>query len=123
MQTDQTYQLAWLIYVCGAAGLAGIAGYWVRRWGGSWAAVLTALLVSAVLLLTPARATEDTSALAPAFVVAVFDALAIESAAFARAGTPLLWLTGAALLLGFVMIIGRRLSSRERESSTSEDAR
>ncbi|MCX2981444.1 hypothetical protein EYC98_11275 [Halieaceae bacterium IMCC14734] len=122
MQTDQTYQLAWAIYVFGAAGLAGVAGYWVSRWGGSWAAVFTALLVSAALLLTPARATEDTLALAPALVVAVFDALAIESAAFARAGTPLLWCIGASLVLGFVMIIGRRLSLRGREAGPIGDA-
>lgn len=116
MQNDQTYQLAWLIYALGAAGLAAIAGYWVRRWGGSWAAVFTALLVSLVFLLTPARATEATERLAPAFVVAVFDALSNEAAAFTRAGAPLLWLVSGALLLGLLAIVILHLRIRRHEA-------
>jgi hypothetical protein len=114
VQTDQTYQLAWLIYALAALGVASIVAYWVRRWGGSWAAVFAVVLASAVVLMTPARATSETEQLAPAFIVATFDALAIEPGAFARAGVPLLALFAAAVVLGLLVVLGRHLVLRGR---------
>ena len=74
MLTQESYQIAWLVYGLAAGGiLLCLHLWWLGSLGGP--ARLSILLLLAVFMLMPVGAGDDVDTLAPAIVVAGFDFL------------------------------------------------
>ena len=76
MLTEQSYQLAWGVYLAAALGFLLLVRYYLAAIL-SPGAMVTLLLVLAALVFTPATASEDAETIAPAVLVALFDLLTI----------------------------------------------
>jgi hypothetical protein len=99
--TEESYRLAWAIYLVGALGFLLLLRHWLHSHiSAGW--LVTLLLVLAALLLTPAPAASDSESYAPAWLVAVFDLLTHGAEALMRAAEPLLLMLLLAIALSLV---------------------
>lgn len=102
MLSDSSYMAA--MYAYGGAGLLVVLllAWWLgRRWRSGWAAL--PVLMAAALLLTPAYPREGVDTLAPALVVAGFQAATEGVEAAEHAIRPLLVTCALALVLSLLL--------------------
>lgn len=113
MLTEESYQLAWGIYLAAALGFLLLLRHWMQAYlSAGW--LVTLLLLLTALLLTPAPAASESESYAPAWLVAVFDLLTHGSQALMRAAEPLLLMLLLAIALGLVFKILSSLIFRKK---------
>lgn len=118
MLSESSYLTAIYTYTGAACALILYLGWWLRRhWSWGWVALVVLLL--AALMLTPAHPNADVPTFAPAFIVAVFEALTHGPEAAQHAIKPLAVMTGVAL--GLSVLLGLILFWRRRAAKSSGD--
>ncbi len=111
MLTDESYLIAWTVYLAGTLGALLVLNGWTKK---SVAVGLrsTVLLVLAALALAPAHPVENASSWAPAIFVASFDLLTDGLEVAMRSLRSLTMGVVIALVLGLVLQIGRLILRR-----------
>ena len=113
MLTEESYQLAWGIYLAAALGILLLLRHWMQAHiSAGW--LVTLLLLLAALMLTPAPAASDSESYAPAWLVATFDLLTHGSQSLMRAAEPLLAMLLLAIALGLVFKVLSSLFFRKK---------
>lgn len=112
---ETTHVVVWLGYGLAALILWALIWLPLRRLRPLIAAPV--LTVLAALMLIPWSVAADSAALAPAWIVALFDGLIQQDARFARAGVPLV--VGLVLALVAGLLFGWRME-RRREGNGQE---
>lgn len=98
MFTPEEYFKAWLMYLGGVVLM--MACWWYLTHFVRWREVRQlARVIVGVLLIVPWHTDPNGGYMAPAFIVAVVDALTLGADAFWRAGTPLLIVLIGAIIL------------------------
>jgi hypothetical protein len=96
--SESSYLTAIYIYLGSAGVLIVYVGWWLsRHWRAAWVTLVVLLL--AALLLTPAYPKEGVQTMAPALVVAAFQYLTVGPEGAAHAVRPLVFMSGAAVLI------------------------
>lgn len=119
MYTQEEYLYGWLFYLLGVAIILG-CGWWLTS-GIRFKELRQLIRLSAVVtFLVPWYASPDAEYLAPAWLMAVFEAIFESGDAFWRAGTP--WLSTLAAVIGVALIwqIGVRIVAA-RSPDESDD--
>jgi len=99
---DSSYLMAMSIYLGAAGVLIVYVGWWLsRHWRAAWVTLVVLLL--AALLLTPAYPKEGVQTMAPALVVAAFQTMAVGVKGAVHAVRPLVFMSGAAVLLTLLL--------------------
>lgn len=102
MLIESSYLMAIYVYVGAAGVLIAYVGWWLsRHWRASW--VTLVVLLMAALLLTPAYPKEGVQTMAPALVVAAFQAMTVGVEGASHAIRPLVFLSGAAVVMTLIL--------------------
>lgn len=111
MLTDESYLIAWAVYLVGTLGALLILNAWTaKRVAVGWRS--TVLLVLAALALAPSHPVEDASSWAPAIFVASFDLLTDGLEVAMRSLRSLAMGVVMALALALILQIGRLILGR-----------
>ena len=106
--SGDSYMMAWLAYLGAAAVVVAVIWWLTVRWAAWLKMPLRALSIA--ILFMPWLVSEDTEALAPAWIITLFEALIQADGQAMRAGAPLLAACVLALMLGgLVLLLRRRL--------------
>ncbi|PCK07413.1 MAG: hypothetical protein COA42_14480 [Alteromonadaceae bacterium] len=118
MFSQQEHLTAWLYYLLGS-GLFLLAWWWLCR-RIAWREVRAIARITAIVIaLTPWYSLDDQAFLAPAWLTAGIDALAIGPDAFWRAGYPLVLVLAVSLTCSmlYFLVIWLRGRLRQRKAS------